>query len=157
MLNQAPMRLFTIIASVIFCAGCTGDLIEIGPNANHDMATSGGAPDLAQGGGGEMGPTTVKFIDIQHDLDTLGCTNAGCHGGTQKPVVKAMATSTTDLMMNYMDVLGDVNAGAPDQSLLLTKPLTGSGVTHSGTKPFMSTQDPVYQRWLNWIKAGTPQ
>ena len=29
-------------------------------------------------------------------------------------------------------------------------------MAHTGTKPFASTADPIYQRWLAWIDAGAP-
>ena len=51
----------------------------------------------------------------------------------------------------------EVNTTAPDQSPLLQKPLTGSPVTHSGTKPLTSTSDPTYVKWFGWIQAGAPK
>ncbi len=157
MLNHAAMRLFTLFASVIFCAGCTGDLIEIGPNATHDMAGSSGPPDMAQGGGGEMGPTTVHFIpDVQADIDSKGCTNSGCHGGgTNPPVLKMMPTTQTDKDSNYMNFKSNCNLTAPDQSNVLKTMLPGGG--HGGGQQFASTGDAIYQRWLGWITGGAPE
>jgi hypothetical protein len=149
------MRIFFSGCVLFVMAGCTGDLVDIGAGAKQDMAFSD--VDMAQSQGGEMGPSTAKFYpDIQADLESLGCTNVACHGGTQVPVVKMGATAAND-QGNYMNFMNDVNLGAPEQSLALTKPLTGSGVTHSGTKPFTSTTDPNYVKWLNWIKAGAPK
>ena len=50
--------------------------------------------DMAQAGGGEMGPSTTKFDpDIQTDMDGKGCTLVACHGtGTPVLILKAMAT-----------------------------------------------------------------
>jgi hypothetical protein len=103
---------------------------------------------------------TLFAPDVQADLDARGCTIAACHGASGTGavmVVKASATTQTDIDANYASVMAEVNATTPTQSPLLTKPLTGSGVTHSGTKPFASTSDPTYVRWLNWIQAGAPK
>jgi hypothetical protein len=100
------------------------------------------------------------FPDIQADLDAKGCTITACHGtsGTGAVmVVKANATMQTDIDANYASVMAEVNATTPSQSPLLTKPLAGSAVTHSGTKPFASTSDPTYVRWLSWIQSGAPK
>jgi len=138
-------------------AGCTGDLIEL--NANKDQGTGGGPPDMAQAGGGEMGPSNAKFADIQMDLDTQGCTLTACHGAMGNGsvmYVKPMATAQADLDTNYTNVKAETNPTAFDQSNLLTKPVN-PGITHSGTKPFASMSDPTYQKWLGWITAGAPR
>jgi hypothetical protein len=134
------MRIFPWLASLAL-TGCIGDIVELGGSGDAGA-------DLAQSGPAKFFPT------IQTDLDTQGCTAAACHGGTQVPVVKMGATAQADIDTNYMHVMVDVNTTAPDQSLLLTKPLQNSGVTHSGTKPFAGTTDATYQRWLAWITAG---
>jgi hypothetical protein len=137
------MRIFPWLALLVV-TGCIGDIVELGGSGD-------GGGDLAQSGPAKFNPT------IQMDLDTQGCTAAACHGGTQAPVVKMGATAQADIDSNYMHVMVDVNMTAADQSLLLTKPLQNSGVTHSGTKPFASTSDATYQRWLAWIQAGAPK
>lgn len=138
-------------------AGCSGDLVELG--ASQDLAFS--QVDMSQGGGGEMGPSGAKFFpDVQMDLDAKGCTITACHGaqGTGAIMyIKPNATAQADIDANYTSAMNEVNQTAPDQSKLLTKPLTGSGVTHSGTKPFASTTDATYQKWLGWIQAGAPK
>jgi hypothetical protein len=70
-----------------------------------------------------------------------------------------MPTLTVDWLSNYNDIHKDCTTldclGGGANSLLLTKPLQGS-VTHGGIKPFASTSDPTYQRWLAWINGGAP-
>jgi hypothetical protein len=153
------MRIFIPVAFVVsgLMLGCTGDLVEIGPGARADM--SGMAPaDMAQAGGGEMGPSNLKFFpDIQMDIETKTCSLGACHGMNQAPIFKPMAQLATqaDKDLNYNNFKSVVNLTAPDQSLVLTRPLPGSG--HGGGTQFQNTQDPVYQRWLGWIQAGAPQ
>ncbi len=146
------MRIVTAFVLVAF-AGCTGDLVEIGPGAKADLSgTIGGGGDMAQASGGEMGPSTARFFpDIQKDIDTLGCSGAGCHGGAQIPVLKANAVAGTG-DANYTNFMNDVNTGAPSQSLVLTKNLPGA--SHGGGSKFSGTADAVYQRWLGWISSG---
>lgn len=156
MLNLAPMRIVTT-ALVLFACSCTGDLVDIGPGARPDLSGNLGSRDMAQGGGGEMGPTAKFFPDIQMDVDRLGCTIAACHGGTQIPVMKMNAVAGTG-DANYASVVpGEVNTTTPSMSPFLTKPTNGSGVLHSGTKPIGGTTDPTYIKWLNWIQAGAPK
>jgi hypothetical protein len=152
------MRIFTGFVLFVL-AGCTGDLVELGAGNRQDL--SFGDVDMAQAGGGEMGPNNAKFFpDIQMDLDAKGCTITACHGaaGTGSVIViKANVTVQADIDANYAQVMTDVNTTAPAQSPFLTKPLTGSGVTHSGTKPLTSTSDPTYVKWLGWIQAQAPK
>jgi hypothetical protein len=147
------MRIFLHGCVLVMMAGCTGDLVELN-SAKQDL--SFGNVDLAQSGGGEMGPSNLKFYpDIQMDIDNvLGCSTAGCHGGTQIPVLKNGATAAND-QGNYAAFLNDVNTAAPDQSLVLTKNLPGA--SHGGGAKFTGTNDPTYKRWLGWIQAGAPK
>lgn len=146
---------------VVALAGCTGDLVEIGPGSKTmDMSASGGGGGGGgggQGGGMEMGPNAAKFFpDIQMDIDSakLGCSLGACHGGTQIPVVKANAVAGTG-DANYTNFMADVNTASPAQSPILTKNLPGA--SHGGGAKFTGTSDPVYQRWLGWISAGAPK
>ena len=74
--------------------------------AKPDLAF--GAVDMAQAGGGEMGPSNAKFYpDIQMDLDAKGCTIAACHGTAgdgSVMTVKMGATVQADIDANYMSV-----------------------------------------------------
>jgi hypothetical protein len=152
------MRTFLTVFAIVLMTGCTGDLIEL--NTSPDMAFSG-AMEMGQGGGGELGPSTTHFSpDIQMDLDAKGCTLTACHGamGTGALLfVKPNATAQADIDTNYMNVMGEINTTAPDQSPLLLNPLVGSGSGHQGTMPFANTQDATYQKWLAWIQAGAPK
>jgi hypothetical protein len=152
------MRIFTGFVLFVL-TGCTGDLVELGVGAKQDMAFGG--VDLAQAGNGEMGLSSAKFFpDIQMDVDTKGCTITACHGaaGTGAVMfVKAAVTAQADIDANYASAMNEVNTTAPAQSPFLTKPLTGSGVVHSGTKPLTSTSDPTYIKWMGWIAAGAPK
>lgn len=163
MLKRDRMRIFLHGCVIALMAGCTGDLVEIGVGAKQDMSV-GAAADMSQGTGGEMGPTTAKFSpDIQSDLDAKGCTITACHGTSGNGsvmYVKGMATAQADIDANYMTVTtlaGVINSGAPDQSLLVTKPLGSSAVTHAGGKQFPTATDPTYVKWLAWIQAGAPK
>ncbi|MDB4964496.1 MAG: hypothetical protein JWN44_185 [Myxococcales bacterium] len=148
------MRFLTGLTFVFVVSGCTGDLVEIGPGVRADM--SGVVPDMAQGGGGEMGPNSAKFFpDIQADVDQLTCSLVGCHGGTQIPVLKPTPTAQADKDANYTNFMTDVNTTAPAQSPVLTKNLPGA--SHGGGAKFTGTNDPKYIRWLNWIAAGAPK
>lgn len=147
------MRITLYGCVLVVVAGCTGDLVEIGAAAKQDMSFS--QVDMAQGGGGEMGPSTARFFpDIQADIDSIGCSATGCHGGTQIPVVKMGATGgTAQGDTNYTNFMNDVNLTAPDQSLVLTKNLPGA--SHGGGSKFAGgTNDPTYKKWLGWIQAG---
>lgn len=97
--------------------------------------------------------------DVQGDLDTLGCTASACHGGSSSPVIVAMPSTAADWTSNYSDIRHDCTTldclGGGVDSLLLTKPLQGS-IPHTGPKPFASTSDATYRRWLAWINAGAP-
>lgn len=134
------------------------------PAATVDMAAgSGGGPaaDLAVAALDAATQTSAAYFDpdIQHDLDSLGCTTSACHGGASSPVILPMPATSAAWLSNYDDIHKDCTTldclGGGASSLLLTKPLQGS-VTHGGIKPFASTSDPTYRRWLAWIAAGAP-
>ncbi len=153
------MRIVTMLAFV-FVTGCTGDLVEIGPGGAADMSGTGGngGGDMAMaGGGGDGGGSTAKFIpDIQADIDSKGCTNMACHGGTTNPPqLKAMATAQADIDSNYANFTANCNTTVPDQSNVLKTMLPNGG--HGGGVQFQSTSDPIYQRWLAWVQAGEPK
>jgi hypothetical protein len=118
------------------------------------MATA----DLTTGAPGASGAALFN-PDIQHDLDTLGCTASACHGANASPLLTAGPLSPVDWMSNYNNIHADCTSldclAGGASSLLLQKPLVG-GATHAGSKPFASAADPTYQRWLKWIEAGAP-
>lgn len=122
---------------------------------------SGGAADLGAATSDQAGSVGAAYFnpDVQGDLDRLGCTASACHGGSSSPVILASPSTTADWTSNYNDIRVDCTTldciGGGTNSLLLTKPLVAS-IPHTGTKPFASTSDPTYQRWLAWINAGAP-
>ena len=155
-LNQA------VLLGVLLLSGCVGDIVELTPGARTDMAQ--GQPDLTPPSGNQdMGGGAIDQAQaapnfnptIQADIDSLGCSAASCHGGTQVPVLKRMPALAADITANYTAFKAEAGQGA--QSLILTKNLAGSGVTHTGGSSFANKQDAVYQRWLAWINGGTPE
>jgi len=146
-------------ASLFVLSGCVGDLVELTPGARTDMAQQQQVDvDLATGGGGnaDMAAPAPHFNPtIQADIDTLGCSAASCHGGTQVPLLKRLPVAQADIDSNYAAFKAEAMNG--EQSNILVKNLAGSGVTHTGGSSFANKQDAVYQRWLAWINGGTPE
>jgi hypothetical protein len=148
------MRSSTWVFGGVVCAGtyllvgCVGELFEIKETPpTEDMAMEQPAPDLAEI---ELGPPRF-FPDIQKDIDAKNCSAAGCHGGVQKPVLKANPTTQADQDANYTNFTADCDPGSPMSSLILQKSL---GMPSHGGGAILTTTDPVYQRWLAWIGGG---
>jgi len=143
-------------------AGCLGDLIELKPSSNDDLAAAAGA-DLAtvDQASDEMSGSAPKFFpDIQADLDAKGCGNASCHApGKLPPTFVLMPTATADQDTNYNSfktpALTLETAGDPTSSHMLKIMLPGGG--HGGSTQLPSVTDPVYLRWLAWVTAGGPR
>ncbi len=139
-----------------------------------DLAPAAGSVDGGGGGGGGSGSgvgggvdggaggAALRFADVQVGLDQKGCTAAACHGGLQTPQLKAAPASDADKMATYTAFKTGcaqgkcVDAATPLASLVLTKPLAGSGLTHVGGKLYADFNDAVYTKWLAWIQAGAP-
>ncbi len=137
------MRFAASLIAAFAAAGCTGELREL----DGDMASGGGDAAMQQ--------SLAYATAIQGDLDGRGCTSMACHGGGTPPMhVLANATAPADLAANWGEVKARASSGT--SSLLLTKNLAGSMDMHTGGKPFASTMDATYQRWLAWIEAGAP-
>jgi hypothetical protein len=165
-------RALVLTLAIGLSTGCLNKVLPNAPDAGsvEQPVATGAVPDLGQtfaadplGDGGQP----VGFKDIQASLDSLGCTTAACHGGTQSPVVTAKPPNLAVAMTNFNDFTTGCNEGAPDpsdcidltqpeNSLELSKPLATSSVTHMGGKPFKDANDPVYQQWRAWIAAGAP-
>ena len=108
----------------------------------------------------------VSFAQINKDMDqpALGCTSPAmaCHGGAMPVgILKLQSGAQTDgtkLMANFTETtaMPRVNPAMPAESTLLTKPLaTRMDVAHMGGKSyFASDQDPIYVRWLKWVRCG---
>jgi len=144
-------RIATAAALLLFAvafgaSGCLGDLVPYNAPPAAALTDDGGAaPDAS-------GPVVFQ-PDIMADATRLGCPS--CHNGTTAPMkLNPAPQSGTDWAANYAEFSMRAMSGA--QSLVLTKNLAGSGVSHGGGAPFTSTSDPTYVRWLAWITAGSP-
>ncbi|HEX4457200.1 MAG TPA: hypothetical protein VIA18_04480, partial [Polyangia bacterium] len=153
----------------VLLAGCTGDLVELGPKtstSSADMAMAGGSAGGGGTAGGDMttgssGPVT--FASIQADLDSKTC-SVSCHNATAGAALNGgfilvpHATSAADLATSYAAVQGEINTTTPAMSLLLTNPAGLATPPHTGGMLFTGgTSDPTYVKWLAWITAGAPQ
>jgi hypothetical protein len=137
-----------LIGIALFAAACTGDITDIGGGNN------GGNVDMAMPTGDMTMPTGgVTFAgQIEADIESaaLGCTGTGgCHGAGVTPQLKV-----GDIDNNYMNFKSEAMNG--EMSNVLQKNLQTSQLSHS-VKPFQTTSDPIYQRWLAWINAGNPK
>lgn len=93
-------------------------------------------------------PTNVSYAtDVAPIWTSRGCT--GCHGSSGGLSLSGSVTASRNALL-----AGRVNTTTPSSSLILTKPLTGSGVSHGGGKFFSSTSDADYQKILDWITQG---
>ncbi|MCS6912226.1 MAG: hypothetical protein RMK29_06840 [Myxococcales bacterium] len=147
-----------LIGITLLGASCQGELklLNKDPAGMLDFAPP---PDLMPPPDNE-----VSFLQVNGDMDqpALGCTSPvrACHG-TDMPVgvLKLAPNGTRDmsvLMANYEEAKKQVNLAQPAESKLLTKPLaTRADVPHMGGKSyFRNEMDPIYQRWLAWIRCG---
>lgn len=173
------------LALTLFLAGCafrpsgidvpsaSGDLAQhplsdLGTPVAPDLTVAHALHDLAQPVVTDLTPPadlvpSYHYRDtIQGILDARGCTASTCHQA-YKPLVLPTPHSTAQWQQNYDNAVVDValscDMGTPlgcsKSSLLLTKPLVGSGVDHAGgVKPFLSTADVDYQTLLIWIEEG---
>jgi hypothetical protein len=94
-------------------------------------------------------PDAIAFRpDIQNDIDTLGCSSAGCHGGDILPMpLVANPLSDADYLANYQQVLA--RAGDSSSSLLMDTALGNGG--HIAP---MDSSDAMAERWREWIAQG---
>jgi hypothetical protein len=108
-------------------------------------------------GDDQPGPDAAEQVemvfrpDVQDDLEAAGCTQASaCHGGTTAPMpLAASPTTDTQWSDNYDQVAA--RADSAFSSLLVTKATGGGGHVAS-----LTLDDPIIQRWQEWISAGTP-
>jgi hypothetical protein len=151
------------LASLFLLSGCVGDLVELTPGSAHPDMTQGAVDLLPPAGNQDMGGGTADLAQaaphfaptLQADIDSLGCSAASCHGGTQIPLLKRLPITQADIDANYAAFKAEAVNG--EQSNILVKNLAGSGVTHTGGSSFAAESDPIYQRWLAWINGGTPE
>jgi hypothetical protein len=136
-----------IVALALGTTGCLGDLVPYAPPAAAASPDGGVATAAAATATGQFA------TDIMPDLVRLGC--PACHNGGPPLKLIAAPANDTDWASNYSQLKARASSG--DQSLVLTKNLSGSGIAHAGGAPFTSTADATYIKWLAWINAGAPQ
>src|SRR4051812_48949007 len=104
---------------VFVLSGCVGDIVELTPGARTDMAH--GVVDLTPPNGNEdMGGTAADLAQaaphfsptLQSDIDSLGCSAASCHGGTQVPILKRLPVAQADIDANYNAFKAESGQGA---------------------------------------------
>jgi len=140
---------------VLGSVGCVGDLVDLKASSVMAGDLGHGASDGSAPGDSAPPPDggAVGFDAILGDVVALGCAAASCHGSTQTPVLRDAPDAAVRLA-TFQAFVGAASSGA--NSTVLTKNLAGDNITHVGGKPFASTSDGVYQRWLAWIAAGNP-
>jgi hypothetical protein len=131
-------------------SGCLTDLVP--------LTTNGSSPDAAPSINSTPPPCSDAGMSgftcgVWPSVKMLGC--PGCHNGGPPMKLVAAPASASDWKSNYTEFSARAKSGA--MSLVLTKNLTGSGITHAGGSPFASTSDPTYTAWLAWINAGAPE
>jgi hypothetical protein len=113
-------------------------------------------PDVAGGGQEYVLDYDLFVAAVAPVLESRGCNAEGdCHGGGIRGTFELTPTSAVDHELDFAQAVLQVNGYDPEQSPLLTKPLseTAGGVEH-GVTAFDSTVDPGYQAILGWIQAG---
>src|SRR5438105_14721872 len=123
-MTLADCRAMLRWASLFLLSGCVGDLVELTPGARTDMAQQQQVEvDMAGPGGNDdlaMPPPHFNPT-IQADIDTLGCSAASCHGGTQVPLLKRLPVAQADIDANYAAFKAEAMNG--EQSNILVKNL----------------------------------
>lgn len=130
-------------------------LVNATPASRLSSLLSGGMPTgpLRSSCGGCHTPERVANNEgmswqIGTDQDTtwrqLTPTALGGDGVCPKSPPAGESTTGENICVNIQD---------PSESLLLRKPLVGSGVNHSAT-PFTDTNDDTYKKILQWLEEG---
>jgi hypothetical protein len=128
---------------VMAVAACDGEIVENVPEAPRVAANveSAKAPDVS-----------YHFDKIQQDIDTLTCSSAGCHGSKAGGFGLSQAAAGSAVDANYEAF--KLRAANGDQALVLLK---ATGETPHGGGTRFAKADPVYARWLTWIREGSPR
>jgi hypothetical protein len=135
------------LAASLTLVACSGDLHENIPPGAFDPV-----PD-SDGGVATVAAAPVHFdTDIQTDIDNYGCSTVGCHGSAMGDLKLTAGATGADLTANYDSLKPRASSG--EQSKVLIKATGGDG--HVGGVRFQKA-DPIYTRWLNWIKQGNPR
>lgn len=125
-------------------------------DAGADMAEPDLAPSPDLTPPPDLAPPPPRWVDVQKDVDALGCAAAGCHV-MYPPLLIPNPTVGPALMQNWSNFRAyttvDQDGGVAALSLVLAKPTAGTGVAHAGGKS-INGGDPVYTRWLRWVEEG---
>lgn len=98
----------------------------------------------------------VEPVLVQHGCDTVA--GGDCHGGgINGPAFELSPPTKKDPQFDFDRVSLQVNPTARDSSKILTKPLAGNGVPHTGGKFFATVNDSGYQAIHQWIMHGVLQ
>ncbi len=104
-------------------------------------------------------PAPVSFTrDVLAELGRAGCASGGCHAKPDGQNGFKLSVFSYDPLADYLEIIGDVRGrrifpAAPDQSLLLQKPMMG--IAHEGGLRF-DAGSTVHQTLVRWIRAGMP-
>lgn len=153
-------RLWSLIGLVSVSAA-TASLLACG-EANLKTLTPTPPPD--------GGPITTFKAGVFPTLAARDCTNVGCHiiedppapasglglGGPGITSDQVYASIMAGGSQNGTAAGLDVNVAAPEDSLMLDKPLEASGVGHGGGKQFAAETDIGYLSIRGWIESGAP-
>jgi len=149
--RRAALLATTCVLSLVLAACAGSKSIDVGDSATTSPTPTGTA-------------TPVSFASAVVPLFTSkGCNGAGCHTGATPAgslslsgTASAVFTALSNGGASQTGSVREVDTATPANSLILTKPLTGSAATHSGGKQFASTSDAAYVTILTWIQQGAP-
>ena len=101
-------------------------------------------------------PSFVR--DVLPRLNQAGCSSGGCHSKPEGQSGFKLTVFSYDPVSDYAEIVKDARGrrvfpSAPEESLLLTKPLTL--VPHEGGQRFRSGSD-THRLLVRWIQAGMP-
>lgn len=115
------------------------------------------APPDPPSGGHAFAPSYAQFqAQVEPVLQRHGCDAGGdCHGGGPRGALELSPAGAKNTLFDFDQVSLQVNAGTPDASPILTKPLAlAAGGAPHGVKVFASTSDTDYVAIRSWILAG---
>lgn len=97
---------------------------------------------------------TISYLMIQTDMVNMGCTAAGCHNVTATNKLRIDVTNGK-LLDNYNSLFTSqlVVKGDPDQSTLITVPVTGTTATGRHVKTLSGAR---LAKWRSWVTMGAP-
>lgn len=132
------------LATAIALPGCSS------PTSPPPPPGGGSLPNLSF----DQFAASVAPVLQQHGCDAGG----DCHGAGIRGSLQLSPQDAKDPQYDFDQVVLQVWAAHPDQSPILTEPLslTAGGTPHA-IKPFASTADSGYVAIRSWIQAGVAQ